>query len=36
MKNYMVVGGSRGLGDAFAKGVPEKGDTVWIVKSCFA
>ncbi|MFD0698045.1 SDR family NAD(P)-dependent oxidoreductase [Paenibacillus sp. GCM10027628] len=31
MKNYMIFGASRGLGDAFVKGLPEKGDKVWIV-----
>jgi short-subunit dehydrogenase len=31
MKNYVIIGGSRGLGDAFAKGLPAKGDLVWIV-----
>jgi len=27
----MIFGASRGLGDAFVKGLPEKGDRVWIV-----
>ncbi|MHA7964248.1 SDR family NAD(P)-dependent oxidoreductase [Paenibacillus sp. CAU 1782] len=31
MKNYIVFGASKGLGDAFVKGLPEAGDTVWIV-----
>lgn len=31
MKNYMIFGASKGLGDAFVKGLPEKGDNVWIV-----
>lgn len=29
--NFVVLGASRGLGDAFVKGLPEKGDRVWIV-----
>lgn len=29
--NFVVLGASRGLGDAFVKGLPEKGDQVWIV-----
>ncbi|WP_442598670.1 SDR family NAD(P)-dependent oxidoreductase [Neobacillus sp. D3-1R] len=29
--NYLIVGASRGLGDAFVKGLPEKGDHVWMV-----
>jgi short-subunit dehydrogenase len=29
--NFVVLGGSRGLGDAFVKGLPEKGDRVWVV-----
>ncbi|OFW76973.1 MAG: short-chain dehydrogenase [Alicyclobacillus sp. RIFOXYA1_FULL_53_8] len=31
MKNFVIYGGSKGLGDAFAKGLPENGDNVWIV-----
>lgn len=31
MKNYIIFGGSQGLGDAFVKGLPERGDQVWIV-----
>ncbi|MGE6515998.1 SDR family NAD(P)-dependent oxidoreductase [Lysinibacillus sphaericus] len=31
MKNYMIFGASKGLGDAFVKGLPEPGDKVWIV-----
>ncbi|YCA45627.1 SDR family oxidoreductase [Bacillus sp. JZ8] len=31
MMNFVIVGGSKGLGDAFVKGLPEKGDHVWIV-----
>lgn len=31
MKRYLVFGASKGLGDAFVKGVPEQGDQVWIV-----
>ncbi|KQL44888.1 short-chain dehydrogenase [Brevibacillus choshinensis] len=31
MKNYMIFGASKGLGDAFVKGLPEPGDNVWIV-----
>jgi short-subunit dehydrogenase len=29
--NFVVLGASRGLGDAFVKGLPEKGDRVWMV-----
>ncbi|WP_257350665.1 SDR family NAD(P)-dependent oxidoreductase [Pseudalkalibacillus decolorationis] len=31
MMNFVLFGASRGLGDAFVKGLPEKGDHVWIV-----
>ncbi|MGN4123451.1 SDR family NAD(P)-dependent oxidoreductase [Lysinibacillus sphaericus] len=31
VKNYMIFGASKGLGDAFVKGLPEPGDKVWIV-----
>lgn len=31
MKNYLVFGASKGLGDAFVRGVPEKGDKVWVI-----
>jgi short-subunit dehydrogenase len=31
MRNFIIFGGSKGLGDAFVKGLPEKGDNVWIV-----
>jgi len=30
-KNFIVFGASQGLGDAFVKGLPTKGDTVWVV-----
>jgi short-subunit dehydrogenase len=29
--NFVVLGASRGLGDAFVKGLPEKGDCVWMI-----
>jgi short-subunit dehydrogenase len=29
--NFVVLGASRGLGDAFVKGLPEKGDRVWMI-----
>lgn len=29
--NHLIVGASRGLGDAFARGVPKPGDAVWLV-----
>ncbi len=29
--NFVVLGASKGLGDAFVKGLPEKGDHVWMV-----
>jgi short-subunit dehydrogenase len=31
LKNYLVFGASKGLGDAFVRGVPEQGDKVWVV-----
>ncbi|QOS80450.1 SDR family NAD(P)-dependent oxidoreductase [Paenibacillus sp. JNUCC31] len=31
MKNYLVFGASKGLGDAFVRGVPEHGDKVWVI-----
>ncbi|WP_145323498.1 SDR family NAD(P)-dependent oxidoreductase [Paenibacillus xylanexedens] len=31
MKSYLVFGASKGLGDAFVRGVPEQGDKVWVV-----
>ncbi len=31
MKTFVVLGGSMGLGDAFAKGLPAGGDRIWIV-----
>lgn len=31
MKNIIVFGASKGLGDALVKGLPEPGDNVWIV-----
>jgi len=31
MMNFVILGGSKGLGDAFVKGLPETGDQVWIV-----
>lgn len=30
-KTYMIFGGSKGLGDAFAQGLPESGDKVYIL-----
>ncbi|MGE6632127.1 SDR family NAD(P)-dependent oxidoreductase [Bacillus sp. NPDC077027] len=30
-KNYIIFGASKGLGDAFVKGLPAYGDTVWII-----
>ncbi|MBO1582391.1 SDR family oxidoreductase [Bacillus sp. XF8] len=30
-KNFIIFGASQGLGDAFVKGLPAKGDTVWVV-----
>ncbi|MGO4696854.1 SDR family NAD(P)-dependent oxidoreductase [Paenibacillus sp. 2TAB26] len=35
MKNFIIFGASKGLGEAFVKGLPEAGDNVWIVsRSC--
>ncbi|PZT53795.1 SDR family NAD(P)-dependent oxidoreductase [Paenibacillus silvae] len=31
MKNYIVFGASKGLGDAFVRGLPQAGDKVWVV-----
>ncbi|MCH5583793.1 SDR family oxidoreductase [Shimazuella sp. AN120528] len=31
MKNFIILGASKGLGDAFVKGLPVKNDRVWIV-----
>ncbi|UHA73781.1 SDR family NAD(P)-dependent oxidoreductase [Paenibacillus sp. 481] len=31
MKNFIIFGASKGLGEAFVKGLPEQGDHVWIV-----
>lgn len=31
MKTYVVFGASKGLGDAFVRGVPQQGDKVWVV-----
>ncbi|EOH1637213.1 SDR family NAD(P)-dependent oxidoreductase [Enterococcus faecalis] len=34
-KTYMIFGGSKGLGDAFAQGLPELGDRVYILSRSF-
>ncbi|SDC28271.1 Short-chain dehydrogenase [Paenibacillus sp. CF095] len=31
MKNIIIFGASKGLGDAFVRGVPQSGDKVWVV-----
>ncbi|MFM9279619.1 SDR family NAD(P)-dependent oxidoreductase [Paenibacillus jiagnxiensis] len=31
MRNFIIFGASKGLGEAFVKGLPEAGDHVWIV-----
>lgn len=31
MKNIIVFGASKGLGNAFVRGVPQSGDKVWVV-----
>lgn len=31
MKNILIIGASRGLGDAFSIGLPDKGDSVSLV-----
>lgn len=31
MRNYIIFGASKGLGDAFVKGLPQQGDKVWVV-----
>ena len=30
MKRWLIIGASRGLGDAFARGLPVSGDVVWL------
>ena len=30
-KDFIIFGASQGLGDAFVKGLPIEGDTVWMV-----
>ncbi|GGA16817.1 hypothetical protein GCM10008018_71550 [Paenibacillus marchantiophytorum] len=31
MKNFIIFGASKGLGEAFVKGLPDTGDNVWMV-----
>ena len=31
MTNYLILGASRGVGHALAAGLPEPGDTAWLV-----
>ncbi|WAL59874.1 SDR family NAD(P)-dependent oxidoreductase [Thermocoleostomius sinensis] len=31
MKNILILGASRGLGDALSRGLPQAGDTAWLV-----
>ena len=31
MTAYLIIGASKGLGDAFAKGLPNEGDTLWLI-----
>ncbi|NOJ73814.1 SDR family NAD(P)-dependent oxidoreductase [Paenibacillus alvei] len=31
MKNFIIFGASKGLGDAFVRGLPQQGDLVWVV-----
>ncbi|NER83536.1 MAG: SDR family oxidoreductase [Leptolyngbya sp. SIO1D8] len=31
MKNMLILGASRGLGDALSRGLPQDGDTAWLV-----
>ncbi|QDH20263.1 SDR family NAD(P)-dependent oxidoreductase [Saccharibacillus brassicae] len=31
MKSHLIFGASQGLGDAFARGLPKAGDTMWLV-----
>ncbi|NQX71689.1 SDR family oxidoreductase [Paenibacillus alba] len=35
MKNFIIIGASKGLGDAFVKRLPEIGDNVWIVSRSY-
>lgn len=35
MKNFIIFGASKGLGEAFVKGLPEKGDRVWVVSRTY-
>jgi len=31
MKNFIIFGASKGLGEAFVKGLPDTGDSIWMV-----
>ncbi|TKJ88920.1 short-chain dehydrogenase [Paenibacillus sp. CFBP13512] len=35
MKNFIIFGASKGLGEAFVEGLPEKGDRVWVVSRTY-
>lgn len=35
MKNFIIFGASKGLGEAFVKGLPETGDRVWVVSRTY-
>lgn len=35
MKNFIIFGASKGLGEAFVNGLPEKGDHVWVVSRTY-
>lgn len=35
MRNFIIFGASKGLGEAFFKGLPEKGDRVWVVSRTY-
>ncbi|WDF50919.1 SDR family NAD(P)-dependent oxidoreductase [Paenibacillus sp. KACC 21273] len=35
MKNFIIFGASKGLGEAFVNGLPEKGDRVWVVSRTY-
>ncbi|WP_127506397.1 SDR family NAD(P)-dependent oxidoreductase [Paenibacillus humicus] len=35
MKNFILFGASKGLGEAFVKGLPEHGDQVWVVSRTY-
>lgn len=35
MKNFIIFGASKGLGEAFVKGLPDTGDNIWMVSRSY-